>query len=252
MRRDDRDLATRQLIHQRRLADIRRTRNRDHEAIAQTFARPCAASTSVISPSSALIFSSAGAINSAGTSPSSEKSMPASISAGRLDDLRAPVARAVAEQTFQLTQRLAALPIGVGVDEIVETFGLGEIELAVLERAARELAGSAGTRHFQSPTAPRRATRAPRVRHGRETRRRPRRSRWPVRETRAPPHRRSAGRSASRSSTRVAIRGAGIFPASCLSAAPDCGPDTRTMAIALGGRPDDRAKMVWSRGCMAY
>ncbi|WP_187437420.1 hypothetical protein [Bradyrhizobium rifense] len=24
------------------------------------------------------------------------------------------------------------------------------------------------------------------------------------------------------------------------------------MAIALGGRPDDSAKMVWSRGCMAY
>ena len=37
MRRDDRHLAPRQLIHQRRLADIRRTRNRDHEAIAQTF-----------------------------------------------------------------------------------------------------------------------------------------------------------------------------------------------------------------------
>ena len=24
------------------------------------------------------------------------------------------------------------------------------------------------------------------------------------------------------------------------------------MAIALGGRPDDSAKMVWSRGCIAY
>jgi hypothetical protein len=24
------------------------------------------------------------------------------------------------------------------------------------------------------------------------------------------------------------------------------------MAIALGGRPDDNAKMVWSRGCIAY
>ena len=57
--------------------------------------------------------------------------MPASIQRGGLDDLRAPVARTVAEQTFQLTQRLAALAVGVGVDEIVETFGFGEIELAV-------------------------------------------------------------------------------------------------------------------------
>ena len=87
-----------------------------------------------------MIFASAGAISSAGTSPSSEKSIPASISARGFDDLRAPVARLVAEQTLQLTQRLAALPIGVGMDQIVETFGLGEIELAVLERAAGKLA----------------------------------------------------------------------------------------------------------------
>ncbi len=52
----------------------------------------------------------------------------------------APIARPVAEQAFQLTQRLAALPIGIGVDQVVEAFGFGEIELAVLERPARELA----------------------------------------------------------------------------------------------------------------
>ena len=59
----------------------------------------------------------------------------------RVDDLLAPVARAIAEQTFQLTQRLAALAIGVGVNEIVEAFSFGEVELAVLEGAARKLAG---------------------------------------------------------------------------------------------------------------
>ena len=47
----------------------------------------------------------------------------------------------VAEQAFQLPQRLAALPVGVGMDEIVEAFGLGQIELAVLERAPGEFAG---------------------------------------------------------------------------------------------------------------
>ncbi|UGY18699.1 hypothetical protein [Bradyrhizobium septentrionale] len=30
------------------------------------------------------------------------------------------------------------------------------------------------------------------------------------------------------------------------------GPDSLMMAIALGGRPEDSAKMVWSCGCIAY
>ncbi len=50
----------------------------------------------------------------------------------------------------------------------------------------------------------------------------------------------------------MAIRGAGILPASSRSATFACGPDTRTIEIAVGGRPEDRAKIVWSRGCMAY
>ena len=40
MRRDDRDLAPRQLIHQRRFADIRRSGDRDHQPIAQALAPP--------------------------------------------------------------------------------------------------------------------------------------------------------------------------------------------------------------------
>src|SRR5258708_36266001 len=51
---------------------------------------------------------------------------------------------------------------------------------------------------------------------------------------------------------RVGIRGTGICPGSEVSAKPACGPETLTMEIALGGRPDDSAKMVWSRGCIAY
>ena len=98
-----------------------------------------------------MTFASAGAINSAGTSPSSEKSIPASIKRRRLDDPRAPVARLVAEQSLQLAQRLAALPIGVGMDEIVETFGLGQIELAVLERAPGKFAGLGRREHLRMP-----------------------------------------------------------------------------------------------------
>ena len=59
----------------------------------------------------------------------------------RLDQALAPVFGAIAEQTLQLAQRLAALRIGVGVDQIGEAFDRGEVELAVLERAAGELAG---------------------------------------------------------------------------------------------------------------
>ena len=40
-----------------------------------------------------------------------------------------------------MRQRLAALRLGLGVDEIGETFDLGQVELAVLEGAPRELAG---------------------------------------------------------------------------------------------------------------
>jgi hypothetical protein len=59
-------------------------------------------------------------------------------------------------------------------------------------------------------------------------------------------------RLASRNSTRVAILGVGSLPASEVIAVLACGPETRTMAMALGGRPDDNAKMVCSRGCIAY
>jgi hypothetical protein len=46
------------------------------------------------------------------------------------------------------------------------------------------------------------------------------------------------------------MRGNGILPVSRIRASPACGPDTRTIAIALGGLPDDNAKMVWSRECI--
>ena len=73
-----------------------------------------------------------------------------------------------------------------------------------------------------------------------------------ARETRAPPHRRSAAgrhRAAARGSPFAAAGSCRPAPSATV---PACGPETRTMAIALGGRPDDSAKMVWSRGCIAY
>jgi hypothetical protein len=64
--------------------------------------------------------------------------MPASISAD------ASMIRFVAEQSLELAQRLTALTVGVGVDEIVEAFGFGEVELAVFERAPGKFAGLGG------------------------------------------------------------------------------------------------------------
>ena len=70
--------------------------------------------------------------------------MPASISADA-SMICARQSRALSPSNpLQLPQRLAALPIGVGVNEIVEAFGFGEIELAVLECAAGEFAGLGG------------------------------------------------------------------------------------------------------------
>ena len=59
----------------------------------------------------------------------------------RLDRARAPGLGAVAEQAAHLLERLPALRLGLGADQVGERLDLGEVELAVLEGAARELAG---------------------------------------------------------------------------------------------------------------
>ena len=56
-----------------------------------------------------------------------------------VDDLRTPMTRPLAEHPLQLAQRLAALPVGVGMNQIVERLRLGQIELAILERAPGKL-----------------------------------------------------------------------------------------------------------------
>src|SRR6201995_1009305 len=50
----------------------------------------------------------------------------------------------------------------------------------------------------------------------------------------------------------MARRGDGFLPTNRVRIALACAPETRTTEIAFGGRPEDRAKMVWSRGCIAY
>ena len=54
---------------------------------------------------------------------------------------RAPVLVEPVQRAIHLLQRLAALLVGLGGDQVGDGLGLGEVELAVLEGAARELAG---------------------------------------------------------------------------------------------------------------
>ena len=140
MRRHDRDLAPRQLIHQRRLADIRRTGNRNHQAVAQPFALPLRRKHffDFLKQRSDLRKCRRHQFQG-------HIALVGKIDAGfdqsrSLNDPRAPVARFVAEQAFQLPQCLAALPIGVGVNEVVEAFGFGQIQLAVLKCTAGKFA----------------------------------------------------------------------------------------------------------------
>ena len=55
----------------------------------------------------------------------------------------------------------------------------------------------------------------------------------------------------SRMRARPALRGSGILTPSAVSASPARGPEMRTTAIAAGGRPEERAKMVSAFGILS-
>ena len=119
------------------------------------------------------------------------------------------------------------------MNEIVETFGFGQIELAVLERAAGKFAGLGRAHVFE------------RGQRG-EQRRQHRAAAMDMKfrdilagracRTRKPQHHsiiNSLLRSISQHGERVAIRGGGSLSGDGLKAiAPACAPDTRTMAMA--------------------
>ena len=77
--------------------------------------------------------------------------MPASTSASASMARCRHALGAVAEQPAQLLERLPALRIGVGIDQVGQRLDLGEVELAVLERAAGELAGLRQPQSFHPP-----------------------------------------------------------------------------------------------------
>ena len=165
----------------------------------------------------------------------------------RLDQPGPPRLGAVAEQAFELPVGLAPLRLGLGIDQIGQALDCREIEMPVLERAPGEFAR---LRHPQALDAPKRREhrgdhRAAAVQlqlghvlTGLAS--------WPRKPQRQRLVDHLAGRG-SRTRASAALRGSGIFPVSALSASPARGPDMRTTAIAAGGRPEERAKMVSGR-----
>ncbi len=140
VRRHDRHLAPRQRIHQRGFADIRRTGDRDHQSLAQPLATSLRRQHILDLAQQHFDLRPRRRDQFGGHVAFIGKIDAGFDQRGGLDDLIAPGARAVAKQSLQLAQCLAALPVGVGVDQIVEAFGLGQVELAILERTPGKLA----------------------------------------------------------------------------------------------------------------
>jgi len=112
-----------------------------HKTIAQPFASAARVKHVLVSPSSVLI-SECGAISSAGSPLIGE--INTGFNQGRSLMICSRQSRPCRRAALAIAERLAALPISVGVNEIVETSGLGQVELAVLDARRVNSPGSAG------------------------------------------------------------------------------------------------------------
>ena len=143
-------------VQQGRLAGVRRTRNRHHQTIAQSLA-PAGAGQRLARSRRAIaaqqcqrrrdqILRHIGLVG---------KIDPRLDQRQRLDQPLAPGLGLVAEQALHLAKRLAALRLRLRADQVGEAFDRGQVELAVLERAAGELAGLGRAQPIDSGRAPR-------------------------------------------------------------------------------------------------
>jgi hypothetical protein len=133
------------LIHQGRLADIRRARNRNHEPVTQSLASSLGCQHSVDLAQQRFNFRKRRRDHFGGHIAFIGEIDPGFDQRLRLDDPGTPIARAIAQEALQLAQRLTALPFCVGVNEIVEAFGFREVELSILEGTSGKLTGFGGT-----------------------------------------------------------------------------------------------------------
>ena len=162
----------------------------------------------------------------------------------RLDQPLPPGLGAVAEQALHLAERLPALALRLRRHQVGEAFHRGEIELAVLEGAAGELAGLGRAQALDASRARPAPRRSPRGRRATAARPRPRRSRYAARETTAT----SASSmmsplAGSRMRASAAWRGAGILPVSgferLAGARPGNAHDRNRRRPAAGGEGED-------------
>ncbi len=194
MGRDDRGLAPRQPIEQARFAGIRRPGDRHHQPLPQ----PLAA-----------MFVAQRFLNLFKQFPRSMKCGrnqvlrdirlvgkidPRLDQRERADQLLPPGFGALPEQALKLPHRLRALRFGLGEHQIGKALDGGEIEPAVLERAAGELAGLGGPKTPAACRALRARPPPPPCPRAGAARPCPRRFRCWVRETTAPAPRRAPRR----------------------------------------------------------
>ena len=126
-----------------RLAGIGRAGDDDPDAVLAA-ARPAAGPASAASSPRSAAEPRREIAGSGATSSSSEKSSAASTCGGEREQPRLPVRHLPAQRAAGQRQRGAALRLGLGLEQVGEPLGLGEVDAAVLEGAAGELAGLGG------------------------------------------------------------------------------------------------------------
>ena len=137
--RHDGRVAPRQKIEQRGFAGVGRTDDGDREALAQALAAPVVE----MGRDLGLQLRDAGAhlVGDAGWQVLVGKIDRRLEMGQRAQTQRAPVLVEAMQRAIHLLQRELALLVGFGGHQVGDGLGLGEVELAVLEGAARELAG---------------------------------------------------------------------------------------------------------------
>ena len=162
----------------------------------------------------------------------------------RLDQPRAPHLRLSRQASVELAKRLAALRLGLRIDEVGKSLDGGQVDAAVREGAARELARLRQTEARRGRRAPPARPRPRRGRRAAAARPCPRRSRFrgPGNQSTRPESIASpVGRIAHLAQTRRGAAQARARP-SFRGRIRARGPEIRTTAMAAGSRPGRQRK----------
>ena len=160
-----------------------------------------------------------------------------------LDQPRRQSSAPIAQQPLQFAHRLATLRLGIGMDQIRQPFDRGQVELAVLKGPPGKFT-CLGRPQPRQPRSAAKARRPPPGPRAVAARQRLRRSRCSVPQKKAPAPGRSAARPRPATAPVSPFAASAFFRRGMSAPTGPAVPETRTMAIAVGGRPDESAKMV--------